>query len=340
MTKVGFFITKFWVSKQLTTNTNMRFLIQIFTVSDLSNFILIMFYAFFFFLLFTYVIDPVGACRYKLSDVAFIKWLQVFTFWGLILLIIYYSLVLVAMLQNPVYCGDGNHSDVTITVSQEIVKPMATSLRDPDPLGGFCKGVAIGAGFTAGASLVKNTSLPLSVKVAITAGLGASGAVIHGAGAYVDGAKPTAENSGQIGVTVNKDNSIETPKSGDTPQAPTGSNFSASSPNEELDLTNLEGVLSGVLVLNGISFCLSFLLLLIFFLKTLINKEIKLTILENILPEKSYLFFIAILTRIVQMHSKLSNIYIFLLLSIIIVDNFSCIYYIAIVLNNLDLFIK
>ena len=72
----------------------------------------------------------------------------------------------------------------------------------------------------------------------------------------------------------------------------------------------------------------------------MVNKEIKLTILENILPEKSYLFFIAILTRIVQMHSKLSNIYIFLLISIIIVDNFSCIYYIAIVLNNLDLFIK
>ena len=53
----------------------MRILIQIFTNSDLNNLILIMSYAFFFFLLFTYVID---GCQ--LSDVTIIKWLQIFAF--------------------------------------------------------------------------------------------------------------------------------------------------------------------------------------------------------------------------------------------------------------------
>ena len=71
----------------------MRILIQIFTNSDLNNLILIMSYAFFFFLLFTYVID---GCQ--LSGVTIIKWLQIFAFWAFILLIIYFYIVLVAFL--------------------------------------------------------------------------------------------------------------------------------------------------------------------------------------------------------------------------------------------------
>ena len=149
----------------------MRILIQIFTNSDLNNLILIMSYAFFFFLLFTYVID---GCQ--LSDVTIIKWLQIFAFWAFILLIIYFYIVLVAFLQSPVYCSDVNNSDVTVTVIQDIIQPLAKSLRAGASNLGI--GAALGGGLAAGASLVKKTSLPMSVKVVITIGLGASGAVI------------------------------------------------------------------------------------------------------------------------------------------------------------------
>ena len=126
----------------------MRILIQIFTNSDLNNLILIMSYAFFFFLLFTYVID---GCQ--LSDVTIIKWLQIFAFWAFILLIIYFYIVLVAFLQSPVYCSDVNNSDVTVTVIQDIIQPLAKSLRAGASNLGI--GAALGGGLAAGASLVK-----------------------------------------------------------------------------------------------------------------------------------------------------------------------------------------
>lgn len=114
--------------------------------------------------------------------------------------------------------------------------------------------------------------------------------------------------------------------------------FVAPSVNEEFIHSSLQDLLLSLITLNTISLWMCLLVIISLVYKFILPSELTLRWLNNILPEHYVIKIKTVLIRVIDLHKKTNVIYIFFILSIILICNGFSVYFMNELYNNLGVF--
>jgi hypothetical protein len=214
-------------------------------------------------------------------------------------------------------------------------------------------------------NLNKDSAIELSnglVKAASNIGLGASiGGVAAAIGTAIKSAPlPPIQKAGLViiggsaggaihtAVTAIKKNAIESINTSnlnnkDIDNAPSPSDFYVSSVNEEFNFIGnspLEDLLFSILTLNVINFILIFLLIFNLLNRFFLNKEPELKWIDSIISIRFRNHIRNLILKIIKSNKQISWIYIIIILILLIICQFSSVYFLSELCNNLERFCK
>jgi len=317
----------------------------------LSDYYLLIFTSIISFLLFNFVMEG-----FKFSKNKIIKFLEIILIISLLYIIV--QTILFTFNIGVVYASELspedaakikdliNNKDINMTTNVVIDAQGAQVISQgmKNAAGQIGLGAAIGGVSAAVGTAIKGTAMPVSLKCGCIIGAGLAGGLIHTCTTALSRTLANRASTSTIQSSINAGTgSLSDKAAGASEQfrdLNSGGSFNSDWISQLLSDNPAEVALYSFYGINLICIMLVFFLSILLFSKYLVNKELKLNIIDKLISEPYNKKVKNNILKVIVLYSKTNNLYIILCIATLLVCLLFSNYFIITIINNFDTFCK